>query len=254
MIFDAAGNLYGTAQFGGTYGDGTVFELTPRANGSWAYKVLYNFGIDTDGDEPAGTLIFDAAGNLYGTTYSGGTHGGGTVFELTPTGATWTEQLLLSFGSDKRVEDGIHPLGGVIFDAAGNLYGTTQYGGAYGEGTVFETDAHGRRDWTEETLVSFFPLRMGGTNPTGGLTLDAAGNLYGTTYWGGPWSLWHGVRVDTRGGWVLTRSSCMVSPTMTARKGAIPPTAASSSMPPAIFTALRPMAVAFLPAVEPSLR
>ncbi len=94
--------------------------------------------------------------------------------------------MLLSFGSDKRVEDGIHPLGGVIFDAAGNLYGTTQYGGAYGEGTVFELTPTGGGIWTEETLVSFFPLRMGGTNPTGGLTLDAAGNLYGTTYWGGP--------------------------------------------------------------------
>ena len=141
VIFDAAGNLYGTTEGGGAYNNGTAFELTPTAGAGWSTKILHSFGSGTDGAAPYSGLIFDAAGNLYGTTENGGTsdscHGGcGTVFELTPTtGGGWTETVLHSFGSGT---DGVEPYSGLIFDAAGNLYGTTPTGGAYGYGTVFE--------------------------------------------------------------------------------------------------------------------
>jgi uncharacterized repeat protein (TIGR03803 family) len=147
LIFDAAGNLYGTTSYGGTYDYGTVFELTPAAGGGWTETVLHNFNDNgTDGYWPYAGLIFDAVGNLYGTTYGGGVYtsctngsflGCGTVFELTPTaGGGWTEKVLHSFGNGTDGED---PQAGLIFDAAGNLYGTTYLGGTYYQwGTVFE--------------------------------------------------------------------------------------------------------------------
>src|ERR1019366_5975143 len=154
LIMDAAGNIYGTTGAGGTYFHGTVFELTPGADGSWTEKVLYSFGNYPDGSEPSSSLVFDAAGNLYGTTYQGGAKVAGTVFELTSgPGGSWTKKLLHTFNSNGT--DGAYPAAGVIFDAAGNLYGTTSLGG---------TDADG---------------------PLAGLIFDAAGNLYGTTYSGG---------------------------------------------------------------------
>jgi uncharacterized repeat protein (TIGR03803 family) len=136
LIFDAAGNLYGTTTGGGTSGYGTVFELTPMGGGGWTETILYSFGNGTDGAIPYAGLIFDAAGNLYGTTFGGGPYGGaGTVFELTPTaGGGWTETVLHSFNGG----DGANPVAGLIFDAAGNLYGTTTGGGTYGGGTAFE--------------------------------------------------------------------------------------------------------------------
>jgi uncharacterized repeat protein (TIGR03803 family) len=137
LIFDAGGNLYGTTTGGGTYGGGTVFELTPTAGGGWTEQPLYNFSVDTgDGWYPLAGLIFDAAGNLYGTTQQGGTNDVGTVFELTPTaGGGWTETVLHSFGNGT---DGQNPYAGLIFDAAGNLYGTTWGGGFEYQGTAFE--------------------------------------------------------------------------------------------------------------------
>jgi uncharacterized repeat protein (TIGR03803 family) len=205
VIFDAAGNLYGTAQCVENYcgGDGMVFELTPKKSGGWTEKVLHRFD-GADGEEPAGTLVFDASGNLYGTTYYGGAYGEGTVFELTPkAGGGWSEKLLHSFG---KGTDGAQPLGGVILDAAGNLYSTTQFGGAYGYGTVFELTPKAGGGWTNKTLRSFGNSNsLGGSNPTAGLIFDNAGNLYGTTYWGGS-GLRHGVRADPKGdGWQLDR-------------------------------------------------
>jgi len=136
LVFDAAGNLYGTTFEGGEYGPGTVFQLTPGANGTWTETVLYNFcpvSGCADGAGPTdGSLIFDAAGNLYGTTQNGGVDGidcsGGTgcgvVFELSPRGnGTWTETVLYAFQGNND-KDGFNPETGVIFDAAGNLYGT----------------------------------------------------------------------------------------------------------------------------------
>jgi uncharacterized repeat protein (TIGR03803 family) len=134
LIFDSAGNLYGTTQNGGHFGMGTVFELSPTANGSWKRKVLHHFH-GPDGSGPTAGVIFDAAGNLYGETFSGGPDNDGVVFELKPIGGgNWSEALLKSFNG----HDGIGPWQGLIVDAAGNLYGTTQAGGTYGGGTAFE--------------------------------------------------------------------------------------------------------------------
>ena len=187
LIFDAAGNLYGTTDLGGAYGYGTVFELTPAAGGTWTEKVLHNFNNGgTDGTRPYARLTFDAAGNLYGTTYGGGAYNSyGTVFELTPAaGGTWTEKVLHSFGSGT---DGLIPYGGLIFDAAGNLYGTTAYGGTNDLGTVFELTPKAGGGWTEKVLYSFGD-GTDGVSPLAGLIFDAAGNLYGTTQHGGTYN------------------------------------------------------------------
>ena len=182
LIFDAAGNLYGTTYQGGTYSYGTVFELTPPAGGGWTEKVLYSFNNDgMDGVWPESGPIFDAAGNLYGTTRQGGTYGGGTVFELTPTpGGGWTEQVLHYFGNGM---DGVIPYAGLIFDAAGNPYGSTEGGGDYGDGTVFELTPATGGGWTEQVLHSF--NGTDGYCPWTGLIFDVGGNLYGTTTGGG---------------------------------------------------------------------
>jgi len=183
LIFDAAGNLYGTTTTGGTSGDGTVFELTPTGGGGWTERVLYSFGNTPDGAIPVVGLIFDATGNLYGATTEGGTHGDGTVFELTPTGGGgWTERVLYSFGN---TPDGAYANAVLIFDAAGNLYGTTELGGANGPyGTVFELTPTGGGGWTEKVLHSF-ANGTDGTRPLASVIFDAAGNLYGTTSEGG---------------------------------------------------------------------
>ena len=131
LIIDKAGNLYGTTGFGGVpskkcaNGCGTVFKLTPPPAGkaAWTETVLFSFN-DIDGSLPAGRLVFDAAGNLYGTTEDGGSLGYGTVFKLTPPAAgktAWMETVLFSFSDT----DGADPQAGLIFDKAGNLYGTT---------------------------------------------------------------------------------------------------------------------------------
>jgi uncharacterized repeat protein (TIGR03803 family) len=184
LIVDAAGNLYGTTTAGGAYNSGTVFELTPAAGGGWTETVLHNFGNGTDGATPYAGLIFDAAGNLYGTTQYGGTYGVGTVFELTPAGGgSWTEKVLYSFNLNGT--DGAVPEAGLIVDAAGNLYGTTYFGGTYLYGTVFELTPAGGGGWTEQVLHSFNNNGADGSLPAAGLIFDAAGNLYGTTVNGG---------------------------------------------------------------------
>jgi len=191
LIFDAAGNLYGTATSGGAHGLGIVFELSPGASagGAWTEKVLYSFqGGTTDGANPERVaLVRDASGNLYGTTKFGGAYGsntsGGTVFELSPgTGGTWTEKVIHSFGSGT---DGAEPVAGVTLDASsGNVYGTTLIGGQYAAGTVFELSASGAT-WTEKVLHSFNENGVDGKNPYDPVILDARGNVYGTTYGGG---------------------------------------------------------------------
>ncbi len=174
LIFDAAGNLYGTTQLGGAFGRGTVFELAPDGHGGWNETVLHSFDI-TDGEAPWPAVIFDAAGNVYGTTQQGGAFRRGTVFELAPDGhGGWNETVLHSFYRT----NGEYPEAGLISDSAGNLYGTTPYGGGHGGGTVFELAPDGHGGWKQTVLHSF--NRTDGAYPAG-LIFDAAGNLYGTT-------------------------------------------------------------------------
>jgi uncharacterized repeat protein (TIGR03803 family) len=188
VIFDAAGNLYGTTQNGGASttcsgGCGVVFELSPKAGGGWGVKVLHSFN-SIDGANPAGGVIFDPSGNLYGMTSVGGRYNYGVIFELSPTaGGGWKETILHNFNSNSI--DGNAPVGSLVRDAAGNLYGATGYGGAYNYGTVFEL-AHTAHGWRERILHSFNSDGVDGYYPgSGGVTIDSSGNLYGTTENGG---------------------------------------------------------------------
>jgi uncharacterized repeat protein (TIGR03803 family) len=201
LIFDAAGNLYGTTGQGGSgclvkegsTGCGTVFELSPTAGGGWAEQVLYRFGeAEADGTYPSAGLVMDTAGNLYGTTWNGGDStlcapdGCGTVFELSRgLGRSWKEKVLYDFGSSNGVEQASS--GGLIFDSAGSLYGTTSIGGGVSAGTVFELSPMEGGSWTEKVLYNFCskPDCTDGEAPEAGLILDASGNLYGTTNKGG---------------------------------------------------------------------
>ncbi len=169
LIADAKGNLYGgtTAGLGGAFGDGCVFELSLNSDHMWTETVLYNFS-GPDGQIPLSSLIWDKWQlNLYGTTVAGGAYGLGTVYELSPSaGGTWTEQVLYSFGTLGDI-DGWEPQFELIFDAAGNLYSTTQLGGIYSRtddngGTVFRLSP-GSNGWTETQLYSFPVLTWGRT-------------------------------------------------------------------------------------------
>ena len=191
LIRDGAGNLYGTTTSGGANNGGTVFKLDAAGHET----VLYSFCSATnctDGQLPYAGLIQDAAGNLYGTTYGGGAIGagnfpGGTVFKLDTAGH---ETVLYSFCSAANCTDGKQPYAGLVMDDAGNLYGTTSGGGAHGfmntvGGTAFKLDPSGH----EKVLHSFCSTGgvqcTDGEMPLGGLVLDSAGNLYGTTAFGG---------------------------------------------------------------------
>jgi uncharacterized repeat protein (TIGR03803 family) len=194
LIFDAAGNLYGTTSGGNSYVQGTVFKLTQNGGGSWAKSVLHSFTGGTDGSNPSADLTFDSAGNLYGTTAQGGTknnycagNGCGAVFQLTPNGdGTWTEHTLYSFSGP----DGQWSYSRLIFDAGGNLYGTTSFGGDNAVGTVFTLTPNGGGNWTESVLYSFTGGNDG-AEPLAGLIFDAGENLYGTASAGGD----HGIGV-----------------------------------------------------------
>jgi uncharacterized repeat protein (TIGR03803 family) len=185
LVFDAAGNLYCTTEAGGAYGGGTVFELIPSADGTWTEKVLHVFNtLEGDAYFPISGLTFDARGNLYSTTWVGGLHGQGTVFELSPNAnGSWTEKVLHSFNHNGS--DGYQPFAGLILDAAGSLYGTTEGGGAHDGGTVFKLTQRTDGTWKETVLHSFQNNGSDGYRLFSGLTLDAAGNVYGTTSLGG---------------------------------------------------------------------
>jgi uncharacterized repeat protein (TIGR03803 family) len=185
LVMDSAGNLYGTTPNGGAGMAGTVFKLS--ANGT--ATVLYAFGstATTDGHTPYAGLLMDSAGNLYGTTASGGanggTHGDGVVFSLNAAGK---ETVLYSFGA--AANDGMNPYATLVMDSAGNLFGTTRAGGTYASGgarrggTVFKLSPAG----TETILYSFGAAGASdGSSPQAPLLVDGAGNLYGTTAGGG---------------------------------------------------------------------
>lgn len=198
MIVDRNGTLYGTTYRGGlmsgcaAVGCGTVFALMPPTGSgtAWTQAVLYAFSGGFDGEKPTSALVFDANGNLYGTTQHGGGagcggFGCGTVFMLSPPtsgGTVWTETILHRFSGP----DGAFPMAELAFDAIGNLVGTTSQGGTGNFGTVFRLDApvNNNKTWNEELLYSFTGLSDGGT-PTGPVTVDSSGNLYGTATYGG---------------------------------------------------------------------
>ena len=170
VIRDSAGNLYGTTAFGGLYGVGVLFEVTAAGQ----QTVLYNFGNGPEGFSPTGSLLLDAAGNLYGATSWAPATYAGAIFMLTPAG-NMTVLYTFTGGSD-----GFQPTGSLIRDDAGNLYGTTYSGGTYGAGVVYRLDASGHL-----TVLYAFTGGSDGANPNPGLVRDSAGNLYGTTFTGG---------------------------------------------------------------------
>jgi len=176
---DASGNLYGTVSGGGPYNAGVVFKLDTAGN----HMVLHTFTGGTDGGTPGAGVAMDSAGNLYGTTYQGGIadagvnqRGAGVIYKIDSAGLF---TVLYSFTGGA---DGSNPIAGVILNAAGNLYGTTYYGGAQGNGVVFQLGGSGQ----ETALYSFKGAGASdGANPVAGVVADAVGNLYGTTYQGG---------------------------------------------------------------------
>jgi uncharacterized repeat protein (TIGR03803 family) len=187
LIFDSSGNLYGMAHYGGTYGNGAVFELTPNSDGTWTENTIYSFTGGSDGGNPYDCVVIDAAGNLYGTANQGGAYGGGTVFTLTPNSdGTWTETTLYSFAGGT---DGEYPVAGLTLDTAGNLYGTTNHGGrgecdflgGTGCGTVFKLTHNPDGTWTETVLYAFAGGKDGGYPDWSRVVFDAAGDLYGGT-------------------------------------------------------------------------
>lgn len=176
LIIDSAGNFYGTTFSGGASQQGTVFKLNP---GTGQETVLYSFtGTSGDGAFPQAGLLMDSAGNLYGTTISGGSAGVGTVFKLNP--STSQETVLHNFAGGNT--DGAEPKASLIMDSTGNLYGTTNTGGTLNEGVVFELNT----STSQETLLHGFNGTLGdGVNPAAALIMDSSGNLYGTTTGGG---------------------------------------------------------------------
>jgi uncharacterized repeat protein (TIGR03803 family) len=186
VTMDAAGNLYGTTTSGGTNGSGVVYKLAHSGSG-WILRPLYSFQGGHDGSEPVGGVTIGRDGNLYGTTVGGGQHSSGTVYKLSPPASVckaflcpWTETLLYQFTGGA---DGGTPDAALIFDSAGNLYGTTSGGGTGDYGVVFRLTPSGSR-WIESVLYSFTGV-PDGSGPFSGVTFDRNGNLYGTTVGGG---------------------------------------------------------------------
>jgi len=210
LVFDQAGNLYGTTEYGGNgsgrfcnvigrnAGCGTAFELSP-SGGGWTYSIIHKFqnnGID--GVQPLFGMIFDPAGNLYGTTMYGGdpVQEAGAVFELTPSGGTWTENILYDFFSAENGSSANATT--LIMDQSGNLYGSTDTGGAHSTGTVFElTRSEG--GWVFSTLYTFTACSA---QP---IVRDTAGNLYGACYAGGQYDYgWVFKLTNSGGSWTVT--------------------------------------------------
>jgi len=197
LTSDGAGNFYGTTVFGGIPseqgGYGTVYELSPNGSGGWTETALYDFCSVpncTDGGNPFGPVIFDSKGNLYGTTYGAGAYGYGVVFELSPVGTSWSETVLHSFAGGA---DGGFPECGLIFDPAGNLYGSTlNYYGL--SGTIFELSPSGN-GWINQVIFDLGPYSSAALN----LAMDATGNIYGVLP-GGVFEL----SPNGNGGWTQT--------------------------------------------------
>jgi uncharacterized repeat protein (TIGR03803 family) len=216
LLFDPSGNIYGTTYNGGTGNDGygTVYELMPESGGGYTESVLYSFQ-GSDGDRPVAGVTLDpsGSGNLYGTTTFGGDlnctvvyqPGCGTVYELMPAGGGWKETVLYTF---ENGNDGSLPFAGLIFDLLGkNLYGATNSGGSGGGGTIFELTPS-NSGWTLNTLYSFTGAVCDGffgAGPWGTLSMDGAGNLFGTTVCDGAYRYGNVFELSPSGsGWTYT--------------------------------------------------
>jgi uncharacterized repeat protein (TIGR03803 family) len=179
VVFDSIGNLYGTTSNGDV---NRVYQLKPNGHGKWTESVIYNFDSYQAGCDPVGGLVLDAADNLYGAAHDCG-GGFGAIYELQPANGSWNEITLHDFSG---IPDGAYPQGGLVFDSGGNLLGTTEDGGAYGPGTVFElTPKNGT--WVE-TIVHDFTGGMDGYFPAASLNLYN-GEFFGTTYSGGKYNV-----------------------------------------------------------------
>ena len=175
VVLDAAGNIYGTTAEGGLNNVGTIYKLSP-ANGGWTETILYNFDLNVSGAAPYDSLAIDSFGNLYGTTVYGGSGGAGTVFELSPSGGSWTFSLLQSFANCTSYA-------AVTLDGSGNVYGTCSHGGSHGAGMVYKL-ANSGGAWSLTDLYDFTG-GADGEGPEGGVTRDSSGNLFGTAFSGG---------------------------------------------------------------------
>jgi uncharacterized repeat protein (TIGR03803 family) len=186
VVFDAAGNLYGTTTYGGNYvctlGCGTVFKLTPTPKGLWKETLLHQFS-GKDGSVPVAGLVADPHGNLYGSASQGGGSeclpGCGVIFKLHPVGGGWKMTVIHLF----KGTDGDNPSGAMAFDSAGNLYGTAGSGSSSNGGVVFKLTPGALGKWNY-TILHTFSNGQDGILPNG-LIVDKAGNLYGTTLGGG---------------------------------------------------------------------
>jgi len=200
VVFDSAGNLWGTTQNGGNMeaclqfidvtGCGTVFELTPQANGQWVESTLFEFDGEASGFNPWDGLVIDNAGNLYGMVTNGG-GGNGAVFQITPQpDGSVVESVIHPFTVCGTVcTDGANPENGITIDPLGNLYGTTDLGGgggsSTGDGTVFELKPESDGSWKETVLHRFTGGADGGFPLDDHVAVDAFGNVFGTTLNGG---------------------------------------------------------------------
>ena len=177
LVMDSGGNLYGATFYGAAYqGYGAIFELAKNGT-SWTERTLYDFQGGSDGGNPQATLVFDAAGNLFGgTSSSNGPSLTGVAFELSPSGNNWNYSVIASFNGS-IVQN-------LTFDRGGNLYGTTLFGGAHGFGSVFKLTNSGG-SWTPTDLYDFDYHNGGATDPWSSVAIDSSGNLFGTTNGGG---------------------------------------------------------------------
>jgi uncharacterized repeat protein (TIGR03803 family) len=187
VMVDSSGDLIGAAPGGGKYNGGVVYELKPNGGG-WTYGILHSFCAQktttcSGGNDPNGVPIADGAGNLYGTAHMGGANAQGTVYELVPDGAKWKLTTLHTFCGETNCTDGGTPYATLAMDAAGDLLGTSYFGGDLGMGTVFKLSGVSHKKFTR--LVSFGNAGTPGGYPAGGLQLDPSGAFYGNTEQGG---------------------------------------------------------------------
>ena len=179
LVEDAAGNFYGTTEYGGINGNGSVFKLTPAGSGTYTESVLWSFSYYTDGGDPQGVIV-DSSGALYGVTLDGAANDLGAVFKLTPGPSGYTESILHTFQGNN---DGEYPSGTLAIDSAGDLYGTTMSGGLDTAGTVYEL-ANSGSAYTYSQIY-FFQSYPDGASPQAGLLLTSSGALIGSASSGG---------------------------------------------------------------------